>query len=157
MTPTERFIEAHRLNFAREYPAAHADGHWYKPTMPKVLTTNGLTNFICKYLTWSGHRATRVNVQGRLIEGQEKQASGITLGVKKWIKGTTRKGSADISSTIKINGIGRSVMWEVKINKDRPSEHQLKEQELERRAGGEYFFVKTPEDFFSFYDSLFVS
>lgn len=117
---------------------------------PKVNTANGLTQMVVKFLTWKGHRATRVNSTGRLVNGSEKQASGVVLGVKKWIKGTTRKGAADVSSTIK----GRSVMWEIKIGADRASEFQLREQELERKAGGEYFFIKTPEQFFDYYFSL---
>lgn len=45
-------------------------------------------------------------------------------------------------------------MWEVKIAKDKPSEHQLKEQAKERKAGGEYFFVHDPNEFFMYYDEI---
>lgn len=105
---------------------------------------------VVKYLTWLGYRATRVNVQGRLIDGTEKTATGDLIGKKKFIKSTTRKGSADVSSTIK----GRSVMWEIKIGKDKPSADQLKEQQREEKAGGLYFFIKTPEDFFYNLDTI---
>ena len=156
MTYKDRYQIAHEEWFKIKYPNAYKDGFYLEPKLPKINESNGLTTFICNYLSWRDHRATRINVSGRLVEGKEKQASGVTLGVKKWIKSSTRKGTADISSTIKINGIGCSVMWEIKIGLDKPSEFQLKEKQLEEKAGGRYFFVKTVYDFFIYYDSLFV-
>lgn len=150
MTPKERYNAAHKYNFERAYPQAYKSGHYAPPPYPKVKTANGLTKFICQFLMWHEHRATRINTTGRLIDGLEKQPSGAILTTKKWIPGTTRRGSADISATIK----GRSVMIEIKIGKDRASEQQLKEQERERRAGGIYEFISTPEQFFELYDSL---
>lgn len=150
MTAKQRYNAAHEYNFKRVTPTAYRDGHYSQPSYPKVKTANGLTKFICNFLMWHEHRATRVNSTGRLIDGLEKQPSGAILTTKKWIPGTTRKGSADISATIK----GRSVMIEIKIGKDRPSEYQLKEQERERKAGGVYEFISTPEQFFELYDSL---
>ena len=105
--------------------------------MPQVAKANGLTNFIINYVNWTGYRATRISTTGRKI--------GDT-----WIKGTTRRGTADISMTVN----GRSAMIEVKIGKDKPSEHQLKEQERERRAGGIYEFCGSPEDFFEIFNKV---
>ena len=155
-TDHPRYMSAHLEWFKIQYPSAYKDGYYLEPKVPKVDTANGLTSFICNFLSWKGHRATRINVMGRLIDGVEKQPSGAKIGVKKWLPSTTRKGTADIGSTIKINGIGCSVMWEIKIGNDRPSEFQLKEKHREEMAGGKYFFVKTPDDFFEKYDSLFV-
>lgn len=146
----QRYFEAHEMNFKREYPAAFKDGFYSKPNLPKVATSNGLTTFIINYLSWLGYRATRINVTGRLVEQPEKQDSGIYLATKKYIHSATRKGTADISSTIR----GRSVQWEVKVGKDRPSDKQIKEQQRERRAGGEYFFVHSPDEFLTLLDSL---
>ena len=146
----DRYNIAHEEWFKIKYPNAYKDGFYLEPKIPKVDTSNGLTTFICNYLSWRDHRATRINVSGRLVEGKEKQASGITLGVKKWIKSSTRKGTADISATIN----GRSVMIEIKIGKDKPREDQILEQARERKAGGIYEFIKTPEEFFLLYDNL---
>lgn len=110
--------------------------------IPDHRKANGLTRFIVNYLTYMGHRATRINTVGRLIKAKSGKAV--------MIHGTTRRGTADISSTIQ----GRSVMWEVKVGKDKPSEHQLAEQERERSAGGEYLFVHAAEEFFAMYDEL---
>jgi len=150
MTPKERYNAAHKCNFERTYPQAWKDGHYAPPPYPKVNTANGLTKFICNFLMWHEHRATRINSTGRLIDGLEKQPSGAILTTKKWIPGSTRKGTADISATIK----GRSVMIEIKIGKDRASPYQIAEQERERKAGGIYEFISTPEQFFVLYDSL---
>ena len=73
----------------------------------------------------------------------------------RWIHSTTRKGTADISATIRDkNGIGRSLMIEIKIGSDKASIHQLAEHAKERAAGGIYEFVSTPEQFFAIFDTL---
>jgi len=131
----QRYNDAHKAWFKERFPLTFSDGHYLEPKMPDTGTANGLTQFIIEYLTWQGCRATRISSAGR-------QVNGI------FIPGSTRKGSADISSTIK----GKSVMFEIKIGSDKPSPAQLKEQALERKAGGEYLFIKTVEEFFIQYD-----
>jgi len=144
MTNKQRYNAAHLHWQEHKYPEAFKAGFTHDPSMPITTKANGLTKFITNYLNWMGHRATRINVSGRKVGD-------------KWIRSTTRKGTADISATIKINGLGCSVMWEVKIGADKPSEFQLKEKEKEEQAGGKYFFVKTVDEFFEQYDSLFVN
>lgn len=150
MTPRDRYNSAHKHNFQRAYPQAWNDGHYSPPPYPKVKTANGLTKFICNFLMWNEHRATRISSAGRMIDAPERQPSGTVLTVKKYIPGPTRRGSADISATIK----GRSVMMEIKIGKDRASQYQLDEQARERKAGGIFEFISTPEEFFALYDKL---
>lgn len=130
----QRYQQAHELHFNR---VAKDAGHYFKPNMPDCNKSNGLTLAIVNFLIWNGHRATRVSSAGRMIKG-------------KFIPGPTRKGAADISSTIN----GRSVMFEIKIGADVSSEYQLREQELEEKAGGKYFFVKTFEQFLENYDTI---
>lgn len=144
MINKQRYNAAHLRWQELTYPSAFKAGFTHDPSMPITTKANGLTKYIVNYLNWMGHRATRINVSGRKVGD-------------KWIRSTTRKGTADISATIKINGLGCSVMWEVKIDKDKPSEFQLKEKEKEEQAGGKYFFVKTVDEFFEQYDSLFVN
>jgi hypothetical protein len=146
----DRYLQAHENYFKEQYPNAYRNGHYTAPKMPIVAKANGLTTFIINYLTWNGFRATRINVSGRLIDGVEKTASGAVLTTKKWMRSTTRKGTADISATIN----GRSVMIEIKVGKDKPSEHQLLEQARERKAGGIYEFCSSPEEFFKIYDKV---
>lgn len=137
-THYDRYNAAKLAFETTEFPNWVKDGHYLPAEMPDVSSANGLTNFITQYLTWRGHRATRISSAGRQLPGG------------KFIPSTTRKGSADISSTIH----AKSVMWEVKVKNDRPSPAQIKEQERERRAGGEYFFVHNVEEFFRQYDGL---
>jgi len=148
MTWKERYQKAHEEHFKNAYPEAYKSGFYIQPKYPIVAKSNGITQMICNFLHWKGHRATRVNVSGRLVDSKEKQASGNVIGVKKWIPSSTRKGTADISATIK----GRSVMIEIKVGRDKPRPDQLSEQERERRAGGIYEFISTPEQFFELYD-----
>lgn len=118
---------------------------------PDTSTANGLTTMICQYLLWMQHRATRINVMGRVVETKEAAGFGQTITTKKHLPSATRKGSADISSTIN----AKSAMWEVKVGRDSPSDAQLREQAKEIKAGGYYFFVHDPCEFFQMYDSLF--
>ena len=142
MTWNDRYRIAHAEHCKRKTPIAFeaSGGMTMKVNYPCVTKANGLTLAIENYLLWSGHRCTRVNVTGRVINGRH-------------IFSSTRKGSSDLSSTIR----GRSVMWEIKIGNDKPSPHQLKEQALEREAGGEYFFVKTIHEFFDIYDNYLLN
>lgn len=150
MTYKQRYQSAHEQWFKIKYPNAYKDGYYLEPKMPKIDSANGLTTFICNFLSWMEHRATRINVMGRLVDGVEKQPSGAKIGVKKWLPSSTRKGTADISATIK----GRSVMLEIKVGKDKPRPDQLAEQIRERKAGGIYEFISTPEEFFELYDKI---
>jgi len=133
----QRYHQAHEQDFKTKYSQAYNNGMYFATKMPDTSKANGLTQAIIKFLLWSGHRATRVSSSGRMIKG-------------KYIPGATRRGAADISATIK----GRSVMLEIKIGSDRPSQEQLREQELERKAGGCYEFVKSFEVFLGVYDQL---
>jgi hypothetical protein len=138
MNYREHYIEAHKRWFQKEYPTAWKDGFWSPPKFPKVATANGLTLWVCNFVNWNGYRATRISSAGRFIKD---------VG---YIPGNTRKGTADISCTIK----GRALMIEIKVGKDRPSPEQLKEQAKERAAGGMYEFVTHPDDFLTIYNSM---
>lgn len=148
-----RYEIAYRLMQSREYPSATKDFGFVTTKYPDVRKANGLTLAICNFLNWSGHRATRINTQGQMMT-EKYRGRVINYGFRPT---TTRKGTADISATIKVNGIGRSVMWEVKIGSDKPSVQQLEEQKREISAGGYYFFVKSIDEFFDQFDSLFVN
>lgn len=148
MTWRKRYEAAHRQYQEKVYPSATRDFGHLPTQYPDVRKSNGLTRMITNFINWSGYRATRINTQGRLLEKTEVTEAGNKFYSKKWITGTTRRGTADISSTIR----GRSVMWEIKAGKDKPSEAQLEEQQREIAAGGQYYFVYTAEEFFELYD-----
>ena len=137
MDTKSRYQQAHEKWFKEEYPNAYKDGYYLEPKMPPIATANGLTTFIMNYIKWEGYRATRINVAGRQIKG-------------KWIPSSTRRGTADISCSLK----GRSVQIEIKVGRDKPRPEQLQEQERERRSGGVYEFIHNPEEFLELYDKL---
>jgi hypothetical protein len=137
MTNKQRYNSAHLHWQQQKYPEAFKSGFTHDPAMPVVTKANGLTNYIVNYLNWMGHRATRINVSGRKVKD-------------KWIRSTTRKGTADISATIN----GKSVMIEIKIGRDKPSPDQLAEQIKERNAGGIYEFISSVDEFFLLYDKV---
>lgn len=152
MTPAQRYREAYYLYMERtatEFFAA-SGGRNMRVDIPRTTTANGLTLFITKYITYLGFRATRINVSGRLVDTVTTTEHGNKFRDKKYIKSSTRKGTADISATIN----GRSVMIEVKIGSDRPSPAQLQEQQRERAAGGVYEFIRTPEEAIALIDSI---
>jgi hypothetical protein len=149
MNYKERYLSAHTQWFKRTYPMAFKDGHYTMPTIPKIKNANGLTKFILNFIKYDGYRATRVSSAGRYIEAKNEQGHKIAGGGM-FIPSTTRRGAADLSCTIK----GRSVMIEIKIGNDKPSEYQLREQQLERVSGGIYEFISTPEEFFELYDKI---
>jgi hypothetical protein len=132
-----RYNTAHYNYTLQRTPSVVKDGFYTTPPTPVVTKSNGLTTFIINFLNWSGYRATRINTMGRQING-------------KFIPSATRKGTADISATVK----GKSVMIEIKVGADRPRIEQLAEQQRERQAGGIYEFVSTPEGFFILFDKL---
>jgi hypothetical protein len=133
----QRYNEAHLKHTTERTPSVVKDGLYCEPKYPDVKKSGGLTMMICNYINWMGYRATRISTSGRVVGG-------------KYVYGQTRRGTADISATL----AGRSVMWEVKVGKDKPSEYQLAEQAKERKAGGEYYFVHTPQEFFNQLDEF---
>ena len=148
MTYKERYNEIHKEWSKNKFPSVHADGHYSPPKMPGIRTSNGLTNYLVNAINWMGGNATRVSSAGRMIDAQQKQPSGTILTVKKYIPSTTRKGTADVTATFK----GKSFKFEIKIGNDKPSTYQLEEQKREIAAGCYYFFIKTPDDFWSAID-----
>lgn len=117
-------------------------------------TANGLTKCVKDFLQLSGWQAERISTTGRPIDNRKTVIDVIgrqrTVGSVEWIPGTSTKGSADISATIK----GRSVKIEIKIGSDRQSEHQKKYEQDIISAGGVYLIVKNFDDFIEWYDKF---
>ena len=117
-------------------------------------TANGLTRSICDFLKFSGWQAERINTTGRVIDTREVVTDVIgrskEIGSTTWIPSSGRRGSADISSTIK----GRSVKIEVKIGKDRQSQHQKDYEREVKAAGGQYWLVRDFASFLKRYDDF---
>jgi hypothetical protein len=133
------------------------------PSLPEIAitcynytdkTANGLTRCIIDWIELNGYQAERISSSGRYIDGKQTYTDVLgqkkTIGTGKWIPGSSTKGTADISATIK----GRSVKIEVKIGKDRQSEAQVAYQKKVEQSGGLYFIAKDFDTFMEFYVSL---
>ena len=118
-------------------------------------TANGLTKCIVDWVNLNGYQAERISTTGRYIDNSkivtDVLGNSKRIGSGKYIKGSGTKGSADISATIR----GKSIKIEVKLNKDKQSDYQIKYQQDIERAGGIYFIAKDFDQFIEFYKSLF--
>ena len=115
-------------------------------------TANGLTRAIIDWLKLNGNQAERINTTGRMLD-QRKVVTDVIgrtrqIGSTKWIKGSGQRGSADISATIR----GQSVKIEIKIGRDRQSEHQKEYQKQIEQAGGQYWIIRTFDQFVELYN-----
>jgi hypothetical protein len=146
----QRYNAARYRWFCEHRPNVVKDGHYYNKKINPAKEKD-LAEFIITIIRADGYRANDMRKSaGLLTKEAERQESGTILIVKKFKKTGVKKGLADVSSTIK----GRSYQWEIKIGRDRPSEHQLERQREERQAGGSYEFVHTPEEFLDHYDRI---
>lgn len=142
---------------------AYADSYEKHPTLPDYARTihnyndrnsNGLTRCILDYLRFNGHQCERIAVTGRYND-QSKVVSDITgakrrIGSGQWIPSSMQPGTADISATIH----GRSIKIEIKIGRDKQSDHQVKYQQEVEKAGGLYWLVRNFDEFLKFYNRL---
>jgi len=118
---------------------ANVPEHAVKRTRFSDRTANDLTRCILQWLTLHGHYAVRVTTTGRYLVHE-----------KKWIPGTTRKGTADIHASIN----GKHVSIEIKIGRDRMSQAQERTKNDVQRAGGVYIVARSFDDFLEQYHSL---
>lgn len=96
-------------------------------------TTNGLTKCVVDFKRLLGHFAERVNSMGRQIE---------VRGQKKFVKGSSECGSADIHCVCAPDG--KSLMIEIKNENtnDVQSDEQKEYAAKIRNAGGKYIIVR---------------
>lgn len=114
------------------------------PVKPKYSdnTTNGLTSCVIKYIEIRGFQAERINSIGQQID---------INGAKRWVKGSSQLGTADVSATIQ----GRSVKIEIKCkatNDNYQSDDQKMYQKQIENAGGVYLIVRNFQDFFDWFN-----
>ncbi|WP_312311424.1 hypothetical protein [Empedobacter brevis] len=147
----ERYIksnavkELERLDFetkVKKYPSMRIEN------IPKKYfrddSSNSLTDCVIKYIELNGYQAERINSTGRQIQ----------TGLKnRWVKGSSKKGTSDISATIK----GRSIKIEIKCeatNDNIQSDYQKDYQRQIEQAGGVYIIVRNFEGFFNWYQNF---
>ena len=122
--------------------------HALPPVRPfKDSSSNELTRAIVEFVRLTGHYADRINNTG-IYDSK----------TGKWRKGGTRRGISDIIANKMIEHNGRKfsimVAIEVKVGRDKMSEHQLKVQAEVQKSGGVYIIAKTWEQFIKEWDSI---
>ena len=143
------------LNYTLEkYPSFKNMEHCIPKVNLKENGANALTRLVIDFLTYNGSQAERISSQGQYRDGKKQVTDCIgrtrTIGSGLWTPGTSTKGTADISATIK----GRSVKIEIKWGADRQSEAQKEYQLSIEKALGIYIIVKTFDDFVLWFDSF---
>lgn len=120
-------------------------------TMTKAKSAPRIEKNICEFLELSGHQAEKRAVMGRQIVAPNiKTSLGTIQGKSTYLPSTGTKGSADISAII----YGVSVLIEVKMGKDRQSDHQKKYEKDVTKAGGFYFIAHDEDDFLVKYKEI---
>ena len=107
--------------------------------------TNDLTKAILEFCKYSNHYARRISSEGRYRMGTVyKRPNGSFRGPGQFIPGQN-KGIADIMMTAS----GKTIWIEVKVGRDRQSEVQKDFENNIKNSGGEYWIIKTFEQFYS--------
>lgn len=155
--PNDWKSELKRMMFSEmkaKYPEAYkaGGGDTWNLNIPSEKTANGLTRLIMRFLKLKGHYANRVNTQGQMrgakISRYEAYTNKAVYGNEaRWVKGQTTRGTPDIDAII----YGRAVQIEVKIGKDKMSEHQIEQKYLIEEAGGLYFVARDMQSFYDWY------
>lgn len=120
-----------------------------------MTNTNQLTREIIRFLQLKGHQAERISVEGRVIAKTRRVNDYLMGGTRmsttyKRVRSSMQRGTADISSTI----MGKSVKIEIKVGRDRQSEHQRRYQDQVERAGGVYVIIRDMDQFLGWYQDL---
>lgn len=120
-----------------------------------MSAANELTRSIINFIRLHGGQAERISPEGRVIQKKRVVPDYLMGGTRiavttKRIRSSMQRGTADISATIN----GRSVKIEVKIGRDKQSEHQKRYQQQIERAGGQYWLVKSLDQFMELYNGL---
>lgn len=148
----QRFNKLFNDSIKKKYPDLPT--HVYPKLDLKENSSNALTRLVIKWLQLNGWQAERINTTGRMMDTTDTFEDVIgrkrTIGSKKWVKGTSTPGSADISATIN----GQSVKIEIKFGKDRQSAVQKQYEQAIKDAKGIYIIVRNFDDFVSWYDDF---
>jgi hypothetical protein len=148
-TPLTRYNEAHKLWSLIKFPNVVKDGYYLPPKKVDTTTHSGLIKFMVNYIIWIGGNARSHNVVARVSEVITTEQSGNQFKDKRYTK-SSKKGIADVQATLN----GKSLQLDAKIGRDQPRKEQLEEQVKQRRAGGIYEFIRTPEQFIELIDGV---
>jgi len=113
--------------------------HALAPRKFRDDTANSLTCCIVAYISMTGGWASRIGNQGTF-----KKSIG------RYIPSTAKRGLADVMATYQ----GKSLHIEVKVGKDRMSEHQRLVETEVTKSGGYYIIARNFTEFKNWIDNL---
>lgn len=124
-----------------------------------------LEECILYFAKLKGFQAERVKVKPNRVDNRIRYVDVVgrtrTIGRVTWTKSSMTAGSADMSLTIpkKIGGqvYGLSVKAEIKIGKDWQKYNQKYYEEAIQQASGQYWIIRSFEDFYLKYEALMQS
>ena len=150
----KRFEEIYKKDKLKNYPSFIGKEFAIPPPNLKEAGANDLTRLIIDFLTINDCQAERISSQGQYRDKSKIITDCIgrqrTVGSGVWTKGSSTKGTADISATIK----GRSVKIEVKWGKDTQSDAQKEYEHSINKAGGIYLIANNFDDFVNWFDDF---
>lgn len=104
-----------------------AKGKWKKRTVP--ATTNNITKGVINFLLSQGHSASRINVQGQAVEGED--------GRLEWRRSGSRRGFLDIGVCLLTrSGLGLFHVIDIKRGSDSLRDDQEEFIAEVKAAGG---------------------
>jgi len=147
-----QILKESKLKEVRErYPNTTAFDH---QANFKDKSERDLEKCILYFAQIEGFQAERIKVKPNRIDNRTSYVDSVgfkrTIGTVTWAKSSMQAGSADMSCTIK----GRSVKVEIKIGKDFQKANQKIYQDQVEKAGGQYWIVKSFEDFYTHYQKF---
>jgi hypothetical protein len=127
------------------------------PIKPKYSdnATNSLTKAVIDFIKLKGGHAERINSTGSMRDNRKTSIDVLgntrTIGSVQWIKGTTQKGTSDISATI--NGMSVKIEIKCKATGDNYQSKEQKEYQNQIMAsGGVYLIIRTFADFYNWFN-----
>ena len=133
------------------YPRAYMKAYSKKPS-----DTNGLTNCVTDFLTFSGWHCERTGNEGRTVDDTQIVTDYLgrtkKIGSVKRIPSQATLGTSDLKACI----MGKFIAIEIKFGKDRQSDVQKNYEQAVTEAGGEYLIVRTLDDFVIWFDQFII-
>ena len=150
----QRFTDLYLKKQLENYPSFIGREYAIPPPNLKESSANDLTRLVIDFIQHNDYQAERISSQGQYRDNTKIVTDCIgrqrTIGTGVWTKGSSTKGTADISSTIK----GKSIKIEIKWQKDKQSDDQKKYEMAINKAGGIYIIVKEFDSFIIWYDNF---
>ncbi|NVN96955.1 hypothetical protein HXX01_01850 [Candidatus Nomurabacteria bacterium] len=148
-TAIQHLKELHISYQKRKHPTLP----YYTSTKFTDKTSNGLTKCIILFLRYNEHQAERISSEGRIIDNRRVVNDYLgnlrTIGSIQRVRGSSQRGTADISATI--TGLSVKIEVKCKATKDRIRPEQLEYKRQIEAAGGIYFIASSFAQFLNWY------